>query len=185
MGNIKLTKAEIQLAVQELIEFSEEIDFDLGELKNFKHYPTFKQFLVERKLDEILDKLISIEIVDYKIDSIVFDEAGIEEFKRNELLLEWEQYKKIPKTRLIYRFDNENTNTLTQDHIHVLNGNNQLYAINKDGTPHDGSKARLGKKELKFLKSIGFTPPHDGILEWITLDRHKQYIAFKYYLLFD
>ena len=44
MGNIKLTKAEIQLAVQELIEFSEEIDFDLGELKNFKYYPTFKQF---------------------------------------------------------------------------------------------------------------------------------------------
>ena len=185
MDNNKLTKAKIQLAVRELSEFSKEIDFDLGELKNFKYYPTFKQFLVEKKLDEILDNLIGIEIVDYKIDSIVYDEDGIEVFQKNELLLEWEQYKKIPKISLTYRFDTENTNTITKDHIHVLKGNNQLYAINKDGTPHDGSKARLWKKEFKFLKSIGFTPPKDGILEWITLDCQKQYLAFKYYLLFD
>ena len=129
--------------------------------------------------------MISIEIVDYKIDSIVFDKAGIEEFQKNELLLEWEQYKKIPKTRLTYRFDNENTNTLTQDHIHVLKDNNQLYAINKDGTTHDGSKARLGKKELRFLKSIGFTPPKDGLIEWRSVSDDKIYFAFKYCLLFD
>jgi hypothetical protein len=66
-----------------------------------------------------------------------------------------------------------------------LKDGNQLYALNIDGTTHDGSKARLGTKELSFLKSIGFTPPKDGILEWRSLTRDKVYFAYKCYLLFD
>jgi hypothetical protein len=48
---------------------------------------------------------------------------------------------------------------------------------NKDGSAHDGSKATLSKKEIKFLKSIGFTPPQDGILEWIILPVSRNYFA--------
>jgi len=180
-----MDKDRIEKAIKGLIDYSEKIDFNFGEFKNFKYFPTFKQFLFEQKLEEVLNELIDNETTDYKIDSIVFEDNLFSDFQESELLLEWEQYKKIPKTSLTYRFDTENTNTKTTDHIHVFQGNNQLYAVNNDGSPHDGSRARLGKREMKFLKSLGFNPPKDGILEWITLPRHKKYAAFKYYLLFD
>jgi hypothetical protein len=180
-----MDKDRIERVIKELIDYSEKIDFNFGEFKNYKYFLTFKQFLFEQKLEEVLNELIDNDTIDYKIDSIVFEDNSFSDFQESELLLEWEQYKKIPKTNLTYRFDSENTNTKTDDHIHVLQGNNQLYAINKDGSPHDGSKARLGKKEIKFLKSLGFTPPKDGILEWITLPKQKNYVAFRYYLLFD
>jgi len=93
-----------------------------------------------------------------------------------ELLLELKRYGKIPKTNRNYRYDAGNTNTQTRDHIHILAGRKELYAINRDGTPHDGSRYQLSKRDINFLKSIGFHPPKDGLLEWIVPDQNR----FKY-----
>jgi hypothetical protein len=176
---------KIENAIKELLDYMEKFNIQYENINESKHFLTFKQFLFEQKLNEITDKLTDMEIEEYQIDSIVFEKKFVPEFTEHGLILEWEQYKKIPKTNLTYRFDSENTNTKTQDHIHVFQSNNQLYAINIDGSAHDGSKARLGKKEIKFLKGIGFTPPADGLLEWITLPTEKEYVGYRFYLLFD
>ena len=84
------------------------------------------------------------------------------------LVLEFKQYKSIPGTTKTYRIDAANTNTMTQKHIHVFYDGEQIYAMNVDGTPHDGSKCVLSKKDQKFLKDMGFTVPQDGILELYT-----------------
>jgi hypothetical protein len=97
----------------------------------------------------------------------------------NDLLTEWEQYKTIPGTTYTYRYDSANTNTSTQDHIHVFYDGKQLFAINRDGTTHDGSKAQLSKKQIDFLKSKGFNVPQNGLLEWISLDPSKEYQSLK------
>ena len=92
----------------------------------------------------------------------------------------------IPKTNLYYRYDKGKGGPGKEDHIHVYLGKtkNQVYAINISGKAHDGSKARLGNKEIKVLKKIGFTPPANGILEWITLDTNNDYAAYDIQLLF-
>lgn len=88
---------------------------------------------------------------------------------------------------MTYRYDKGLGRQGMDDHIHVYLGNsrNQVYAINRGGTPHVGSRAKLSHEEVKFLKSIGFTPPTDGILEWITLPNDKEFVAYKRQLLFD
>ena len=40
-------------------------------------------------------------------------------------------------------------------------------------------------KEIEFLKSIGFIPPQDGILNWVNLDTNKSFKALNLKLLFD
>jgi len=124
---------------------------------------------------------------EFKIEVLVTEIENKSIFENCELLLEWEQYKKIPKTNLTYRYDKGEGRQGMDDHIHVYLGNtkNQVYAINRPGTPRDGSKAKLSNKEIKFLKSIGFTPPKDGILEWITLQTGGNYFAYRRMLLLD
>jgi|GEM_PF-4137684 len=100
------------------------------------------------------------------IDSIIVPEDYIIPIRvSNEIILEYKQYKNIPGTTKTYRIDAANTNTMTQKHIHVFYDGKQLYAINVDGTSHDGSKYILSKKDQSFLKDMGFTVPKDGILE--------------------
>lgn len=185
----KFTKRQLKTAIQELVQYVEDMDIDIS---SFNSKPgrlkSFDEFIFDQKLDEVLDKLSKgddYEYQYYQIDKIIIDKADEDDYLNKGFILEWQQYKKIPKTNLTYRYDTANTNIKTKDHIHVYQKNNQLYAINKDGTPHDSLKARLGSKEIKFLKSIGFTPPNDGILEWIILDNHKEYVELNNDLLFD
>jgi hypothetical protein len=136
---------------------------------------------MKNKLTEMLNNAE----VGFSIEAIVFEENNDKLLLENQLLLEWEKYKKIPKTNLTYRYDAGKAQKGMDDHIHVFAGNskNQLYAINRPGTPHDGSKAKLSSKEINFLKSIGFTPPKDGILEWYDLPSDKKYVAYNRILL--
>ena len=180
MNNEKISKISTTL-----LDYLELIDSNLGEFKDYKYVRTYKDFLFERKLAEELHEIINRENYYFSIDSIVMVDSNFQTYNTPELLLEWEQYKRIPKTNMTYRFDSENTNTLTQDHIHVFYNNNQLYAINRNGTPHDGSHAQLGKKEMKFLKSIGFSIPENGLLEWTSLDDRTDYWAYRLHLLLD
>ena len=100
------------------------------------------------------------------VDAIVVPENYIiPTCRSSELILEFKQYKNIPGTTKTYRIDAANTNTNTQKHIHVYFDGEQLYAINVDGTPHDGSKYKLSKKDQAFLRDMGFVVPENGILE--------------------
>jgi len=165
--------SKIKKDISDLTEYSNKLneDFEKGELSE-----TLKQFLEEMKIDELVES-IAFNANEYSVEKIVFEDNCKPDFVKSDLLLEWQQYKKIPKTNLTYRYDVKNTNTKTKNHIHVFQGKNQLYAINRDGSNHDDSRAKLGSKEIKFLKKMGFDVPLNGILEWITLDNHKDYTA--------
>lgn len=182
---VSVTRRQIEEIIEELVAHDKELDTLFSD-KPFKNIKSMKEFLRDEKVDELVDRLISREKV-FNIELLVVEEEHQEVFSESELLLEWEQYKKIPKTNMTYRYDKGKGTPGFDDHIHVYLGNtkNQVYAINKSGTPHDGSKATLSNKEIKFLKSIGFTPPANGILEWITLPLNKNYIAYKRQLLFS
>jgi hypothetical protein len=84
--------------------------------------------------------------------------------------LEHERYPKIPGTSSSGRFDQGNTNSLTDLHCHVFakpNGRGkQLYAVNMDGTGHDGSSGtRISRKHAKWLRAQGFLIPVSLVLE--------------------
>jgi hypothetical protein len=178
-----LTKEYLQQKINELKDYALMIHKQYGDDKDYKHIKGVKEFLIDKKIEETIDEMLNINN-EKVIDFFVF-EKGNDNVLSNELLLEWEQYKKIPKTKLTYRFDKGRDQPGFLDHIHVYLGKtkNQIYAINIDGSPHDGSKARLSKHEINFLKKIGFTPPENGILEWITLDNSKEYYMYKRSLL--
>lgn len=182
---VKLTKKDIANAISKILQYATENDINPLKFSSDARCKTSKQIIYEKKFDEVINDLLNKPVKEYLIEVVVFKNGEQNPFLKNKLILEWEQNKKIPKTNLIYRYDTGNTNTKTNDHIHVFLDNNQIYAINIDGTPHDGSKAKLGSKEVTFLKNIGFTPPPDGILEWFTLDPAQEYTAIKRHLLFD
>lgn len=102
-----------------------------------------------------------------------------------EVILEHQQYKKIPKTQNTYRIDKANTATLTQDHAHVYaSKNNQIYSVNKDGSGHDGySGYEIPKKHAVYFRSIGFEIALNNILESIDLNIIDSY--FKVYKIID
>lgn len=106
---------------------------------------------------------------------IVFDKDAIETTAFNncpQLLFEYKTYKDFPPTKCVYRHDNGNGTLGQHDHIHVYadsKHHNQLYAINIDGTAHDGSYFVLSHKHQQALSAIGFTVPEGGILEWCTI----------------
>ncbi|MEI8096436.1 MAG: hypothetical protein WCG80_19660 [Spirochaetales bacterium] len=89
----------------------------------------------------------------------------------------------VPRTTLFARYDPGNTSSSTQDHLHLFSRNrNELYAINRDGSPHDGSKAQLSGKEIKFLTSLGFSVPASGILESYTIG---PFVSYKFSQLLE
>jgi len=107
------------------------------------------------------------------IDSIIVDNDDdfINKMKQSNVLNEYNQYKPIPNTTLFYRKDKGQPSVRGKEmHVHVYKDhkhNNQLFAINNDGTPHDGSKAIIGPETAKFLRTLGIDIPEEGaILEW-------------------
>ena len=144
-----------------------------------------KTIVEETVTKEYVKKLIedNINNVNWNKIVIVYDNSIAQSVlsKTEKLLLEYQKYKNIPKTNFKYRFDAGNTNTKTKDHIVIFaNKNQELYAINRDGTGHDGSKGiKVPNKILKFLPTIGFKPPKDGIIEWKTIGKDIDYNAIK------
>ncbi len=111
------------------------------------------------------------------IDGIIVDDSDTvskEALLKSNILSEHEIYKRIPDTTYYYRKDKGQPLPGKEMHIHVYKDskhNNQLFAINADGTPHDGSKIIIGPVIAKYLRTIGIDIPGTGaILEWFTHD---------------
>lgn len=156
---------------------------DLADLK--KAYPELvydaKGLIAKGTLDkELLQKLrdgmeSKPKVIDCIVDGIVVEDGDIfdtilDQHIKNggkELLLEYETYKRFGNSKeKIYRIDKGDGSPGNQTHIHVMNKHGQIFAMNIDGTTHDGSKAQLSKKDMKVLSDLGFEVPANGILEW-------------------
>jgi hypothetical protein len=88
------------------------------------------------------------------------------------LALEHEVYKRIPGTSNSYRQDAANTNTKAQVHSHVYaklkGGGKELYAVNVDGSGHDGSSGKtIPGSHADFLRSKGYNIKPTNALESI------------------
>jgi hypothetical protein len=184
--NTTITKSQVDELIQQVAIYQKDLDAQYPDGPKFKFVKTFKEFLIDEKIEELIDQLLRRE-KEFKIEVLVVEAENKEVFNKCDLLLEWEQYKNIPRTNLTYRYDRGENRPGMDDHIHVFLGksNKEVYAINRSGTPHDGSKAKLSKKEIKFLKSIGFIPPANGILEWYNLNPELTYIMYNRMLLFS
>ena len=103
------------------------------------------------------------------VDAIVIDSDSsilTNNINHSQLVYEYHTYKNFGNTTKTYRIDKGNGQPGMQTHIHVYSKSGQLFAMNIDGTTHDGSKIQLSKTDQKILTDLGFTVPKDGILEW-------------------
>lgn len=79
-------------------------------------------------------------------------------------------YKNFPGEKTSYRLDACNTSTMTQRHAHIFampdGEGRQLYAVNVDGSGHDGSSGiEISGSHAEFLRRKGFAVPVTNILE--------------------
>jgi len=98
------------------------------------------------------------------------EELKIENLKSLSLALEHETYKNKPKTKNSYRQDAQNRNTSTQKHAHVYakpkGKGQQLYAVNIDGSGHDGSSGMvIPFAHAKYFNNLGYEIPSNLTLE--------------------
>ena len=97
------------------------------------------------------------------------------EQKAKQLLAEWSCFSLIPGTKNSYTEHPASTSTLTQKHAHVYakpqGGGKQLYAVNLDGSGHDGSEgSRISEKHAAYFRDLGYKVPENNILETVSLD---------------
>ena len=114
-------------------------------------------------------------IIECVVDGVVVEEGDIfdtlieQHIKAGgkDFILEHQTYKQFGSSKeKIYRIDKGDGRPGNQTHIHVKTKHGQLFAMNIDGSTHDGCKAQLSKKDMKALADLGFAVPADGILEW-------------------
>lgn len=136
-----------------------------------------------KRLQEIAASMGETEEQEYEVGYIVVEEgsvfdAAFSQMAKNtgsHLIEEHETYKKFGNSPVMtYRIDKGDGTPGRQTHVHVFMKGQQLYAINMDGSPHDGSKAKLSKKSIETLKALGVTPPEDGLLEWIEKNMERK-----------
>lgn len=155
-------------------------------MKNLK---SLEEYIKEKELHDIKDKFDRLTNYKYgdsalhsENDSSLFlvldedDDYNSDLNSEKDFILEYDNYQSFPPTKCVYRLDKSNNIPGQQVHVHVYSDkkhNHQLYAINIDGTPHDGSKFQLSQKHQDALKAIGFTVPKDGLLEWISFGKCK------------
>jgi hypothetical protein len=104
-------------------------------------------------------------LADLKLQELKTEDRVLQQVTK---LFEHKVYKPITGTRDTYREDPENTNTLTMRHSHVYAGDskNQLYAVNMDGTGHDGSSGEsTPSKHAEFFRQKGYKINPNNILE--------------------
>ena len=93
-----------------------------------------------------------------------------------KLLQEFKCYKMIPTTNNSYREDPGKMATLTMTHSHVFAAPNgkgkQLYAVNINGSGHDGSSgAAISTAHAEYFRSKGYYIPPNNILETIDISQ--------------
>jgi hypothetical protein len=118
------------------------------------------------KLNEI--KPVPMKIIEAKTRSEKLSLLGL------EYVEERASYQRVDKTQMSVRFDKGNTNKKTQDHAHVFarpeGKGKQLFAINVDGTGHDGSSGEpIPKRVGDFLKKKGYEIPLNFVVESISV----------------
>lgn len=109
------------------------------------------------------------------LKEVVEEEEREKKIKALVLALEHHTYKNIPGTRNSVRVDPGNTNTLTQRHAHIYarpnGGGKQLYAVNLDGSGHDGSSGTvIVAKHAEYLRASGWEIPLNLTLESLDFD---------------
>ncbi len=151
----------------EPVEDSFEYEDNAGDDKEESLTDSFVRFIIDI-IEEKYNISISGKCV---IDSILVEEGSdlYDKIHKEGNALEFLTYKKFGNTNLVYRLDKGDGSPGRQDHIHVFYKNNQIFAINRDGSPHDGSKYKLNKRQMRALKELGFKYPEDGILECICM----------------
>ena len=86
-------------------------------------------------------------------------------------------YKPIPGlNRYGYRIDipHGEQRPGNQKHMHIYVKNNELLALNIDGTAHDGyHNVEIPKKLITFLKDKGFTIPPNNLIEYVNTYEQK------------
>ncbi|MBN2685564.1 MAG: hypothetical protein JXR40_09820 [Pontiellaceae bacterium] len=90
-------------------------------------------------------------------------------------LFEYEVYKLIPGTKSSYRSDSGNTNTKVLAHSHVYakpkGTGNQLYALNIDGSGHDGSSnVIIPQAHADHFRKQGYKIGDNNILECLDFE---------------
>jgi len=110
-----------------------------------------------------------------KFKMFVSDSAKQEETVANRVLLfEHEKYKPIPGSVNSYRTDAGKTTTKTIRHSHIYakpkGRGKKLYAVNIDGSGHDGSKGRsIPSTHADYFRSLGYSINANNILETLLL----------------
>ena len=65
-----------------------------------------------------------------------------------------------------------------QKHMHIYKNNEEIFAINADGTAHDGyHKVKIPEKIVPFLISKGITIPPDNIIECLLLPTRRTMLS--------
>lgn len=112
----------------------------------------------------------------YKAESAIVDGIAISDFlnekekeKLDRLLLEAKDiFKKIPGTNYSHRIDNSRgePGKGNQRHIHIYQKGKHLFAMNQDGTAHDGCHhVKIDSRLHDFLIKKGFIIPPNGLIE--------------------
>lgn len=86
-----------------------------------------------------------------------------------EPVFEHQLYQPLTQKRYYYRMDKSNNAPSQQRHIHVYRdnrGKRQLFAMNVDGSSHDGSQYIIPKDLFAPLQKLGLTIPSGGVLEF-------------------
>lgn len=101
---------------------------------------------------------------------ITYDDIQLEGTHGKLIVEKKDKFPQIPGTRYSFRKDNPRgiSGPGNQQHIHIYAPDNtQLFAINIDGTAHDGCHgAKIPEDVAQFLLSKGYKVPEDRIIEW-------------------
>ncbi len=124
---------------------------------------------ISKLLDELKETPKAEQVI---VDSIFLEEAIPEDLcSEYGLLLEKKDSDKpVPGTHYVYRIDPSRGTPGPGNlrHVHIYNKGKQIFAMNIDGTAHDGChKVKIHKDLVDFLKKKGFTIPADNLIEMV------------------
>lgn len=124
-----------------------------------------------------LAEFINEELESSKVEAVLVDRIYLTEEIPTNLCSEYgllfekkDRFDNIPGTRYEYRIDNPNGIPRPGNlrHVHIYNKGNELFAMNIDGTAHDGfHKVSIPKEVADFLRKKGFTIPKGNLIEMV------------------
>lgn len=101
--------------------------------------------------------------LDKNVSSDLCSEFGLLFEKRD-------RFEKIPASRYEYRIDSPAGIPRPGNlrHVHIFNNGKQIFAMNIDGTAHDGfHRVRIPQEIADVLRKKGFTIPANNLIEMV------------------